>query len=254
MRAVLVIHPSCPVSRRVVLKLADEGLLDSVELLDARDPRTVFEYGVWSVPWLIVNGVPTATDPVSEDEVVSLLRGGEVPVRSPLEAFSDALIHSSFASAVALVNDNPLLVVERGFVSAAVRAPATRIDVDRAVQVIMERLPGAWEEGLKDKVARALGVSFVRELYWARGGVTREELIEAVKGGAVRLWLLGKASIGRGGLPWRPYRDIATVAEPVERFVERGAVGLIRRVERELKELEGDSRYWKLLEEHLTRL
>ena len=254
LRAVLVIHPSCPVSRRVVLRLADEGLLENIELLDARDPRIVFEYGVWSVPWLMINGIPAATDPLQEDEIVAILRGGEVPAREPLDAFSDALIHSSLAAAIALINDNPLLVVDRGLVSAALRAPVTHADVDRAMQVVIDRLPHVWKEGLKDKVARALGVSFVRELYWARGGITREELIEAVKAGAVRIWLLGKASIGRGGLPWRPYRDIMVVAEPIERFVVRGAIGLIKRVEKELKELEEDSRYWKLLEQHLTRL
>ncbi len=253
MRAILVIHPSCPVSRRVVLKLADEKLLDSVELLDARDPRVVLGYGVWSVPWLVLDGVPAATDPVSEDEVVALLRGGDVEPRDPVEAFSDTLIHSSFAAAVSLINDDPTLVVEHGFVSAALRAPATRADVDRAMQLIVERLPGEWGAGLRDKVARALGVSFVRELYWARGGATRDEILEAVERGAVRLWLLGKASLGRGGLPWRPYRVVAEAAEPVERFVKRGVVGLLKKVEREVRELEGDARYWELLEKHLTR-
>ena len=254
----IVVHPTCAVSYRAVKRLAEEGLLDRVLLLDARDPRVVFEYRVWSVPWVLVETreglVPSATDPVSEDEIVEMVKGvyerGDV---DPVAAFRDALVHSSFAAAVALVNDDPGIAVSRELVAAAIRAgfdvTPWRL-VDESIAEVRDAIRDAWSE-LRGMVARALGVSFVRELWWSRGGsLDREGLVAAVESGAVRLWLEAKASIGRGGLPWDP-RHITEVAELVERFVVRGAVGLLRKIEREQKEILGDDEYWEILRKHL---
>ncbi len=258
--AAIAVHPTCAVSYRIVKRLYMDGLLDGVRLLDARDPRVVLEYRVWSVPWVLVETpfglVPGATDPVSEDEVAAMVEGGYEPPRDldVIEAFRDALVHSSFAGAVALVNDDPGLVASREFVAAAVRA-GFRGDAWDAVERALQRLTAVmgelWKE-TRSMVERALGVSFVREYWWVRrGGVKREELIAAVEAGAVRAWLVGKASLGRGGLPWDP-RVIAERVEGVERFVVKGAVGLLRKVEREQTEILGDEEYWRLLRERLV--
>ncbi len=258
--AAIVVHPTCAVSYRVVKRLYRDGLLDKVRLLDARDPRIVLEYRVWSVPWVLVETplglVPGATDPVSEDEVAAMVEGGYEPPRDMdvVEAFRDTLVHSSFAGAVALVNDDPGLAVSRELVAAAIRA-GFRGDawdaVERALQRLMSVIGELWR-GTRGMVERALGVSFVREYWWVKGGgVKREELVAAVEAGAVRAWLLGKASIGRGGLPWDP-RIVAERVEGVERFVVKGAVGLLRKIEREQSEILGDEEYWGLMRERLV--
>ncbi|AEM39804.1 hypothetical protein Pyrfu_1951 [Pyrolobus fumarii 1A] len=251
MRIVIVIHPTCASSYRLVKTLAKERLLDRVELVDATDPRTLLRYGAWSVPWVVVNGVPAATDPVEPEEVAAMIRGEYKPeTREAREAFRDAVIHSAFAASIAFLNDRLDLVVEPGFVSAALRAPYTHVDAERAAQEILANAKELWRE-IRDMVARALGVSFVRETWWSRGGnLTQDELLKLVDSGAVRLWLVAKASVGRSGLPWDP-RVVNERATPIEGFVRRGATGLLRKVEREQKEILGDEEYWRILRDYI---
>ncbi len=247
----IFIHPTCAVSYKLVRHLAERGKLDSVELVDVTDPRVVLREGALSVPFVVYEGVPAATDPLDPREVEEMIEGVYEPsIGDPLEAVRDALIHSSFAAAVALLHDDPTVGLTRELVAAALRTPFTKLDPERVLQEVYARRLELWKEW-RDMVARALGVSFVRELWWSLDGrLDPETLKEHVRRGAVRLWLLAKASIGRSGLPWRP-SSMPDAVRSVERFVERGAVGLIRKIEREQKEIMNDEEYWRILRERL---
>ncbi len=248
------IHPTCAASYRLVKYLAEKGKLDSVELVDVSDPRVVIRWGALSVPFVVYEGSPVAADPLEPREVEEMIEGVYRPVvEDAIDAVRDALIHSSFAAAVALLNDNPVLGLTRELVAAAIRAPFSALDPERVLQEVYSRresLWGAW----RDMVARALGVSFVRETWWGLGGdLDPDRLRTLVREGAVRVWLLGKASIGRAGLPWDPRRASRAVTL-VERFVEKGAVGLLKKIRAEQETILTDEGYWRLLRDRLGPL
>jgi len=94
----LYFHQSCATSREVILGLSRRGLLERVELMPLDGGIESLRAGVWSVPWLVIDGRPVATDPVTADEVAEIINGGKVDVGDPLDAFMNAVLHSSLAS------------------------------------------------------------------------------------------------------------------------------------------------------------
>ena len=250
-KPVLYIHPTCATSYRVVKHLASRGLLSRVELASTSEPWGALRAGAWSVPWLVVDGVPAATDPVEPGELEAMLLGEWKPPErvDPVEAVLEAVLHSAYASAVAVAHASLLPALDRGLASAALRAPLSGADVDAVLAELRgaaDSLWGVWS----DKLVRALGISFVREMWWAsRGQLSREELRDTARPHVLGAWLLAKASVGRTGLPGRPLPD-PQLLRSMSNFVSRAAAGLLNRVRREQEEILGDEGYWRLLEEH----
>ena len=249
-RVRVYVHPTCYSSYRLVKGLAEQRLLDRVELVDtSRHPLHALSEGVWSVPWVTVDGVPVATDPVTVEEVAAIIRGEGLEVSvDPVEAFMEAVLHSAYATAVALVYGSVKPVVEEGFVSAALRAPLRGLNPSKLAAELaarLEEVPGQW----LDKLVRAAGVSLVRELWWgSQGALTLSEL-RSITPRTVAAWLLAKASVGRVGLPPNPLEEnIAKIASRIASFVQRGAVGLVNKVRKEWEEIVSDKDYQKLLE------
>ncbi|OWJ54558.1 hypothetical protein Pdsh_05880 [Pyrodictium delaneyi] len=253
-KPILYIHPTCATSYEVVRHLASKGLLDGVKLVSTSQPgaSAVLREAVWSVPWLVVEGVPVATDPVSPKEVESILLGeGPLERSDPVQEFMEAVLHSAYAAAVSYLHGSIEPVIDTAFVSAATRAPLRGLDVEEISREIQSRageLYAEWE----DKLMRALGISFVRELWWAsRGELSKEKLRELASPENVGLWLIAKASIGRNGLPDKPLPDQERL-EKLAGFVQRGAAGLLSRIKREQEKILGDEEYWRLLAEKLS--
>ena len=130
--------------------------------------------------------------------------------------------------------------------SAAVRSPWTGVDPARVVElvgVVAGDLYRAW----LDRMARALAVVLVRDLWWARRGRLSPADVESlVTPDLVSAWLVARASIGRAGLPPLPSPDQAIV-EAVASFARRNARGLVSKVDREQRGIASDERYWRLL-------
>jgi len=251
---VLYIHPTCATSYEAVKHLAAKGLLDGIRLVSTAEPAAsgVLRGSVWSVPWLVVESVPVATDPVAPGEVESILLG-EGPLRrgDPVEEFMEAVLHSAYAAAVSYLHGSIRPVIDTAFISAATRAPLRGLDVEEVAREVAARADELYREW-EDRLMRALGISFVRELWWAtRGGVTRERLRELAAPETLGLWLIAKASIGRNGLPDRPLPGPEKL-ERLASFVARGAAGLLSRVKREQERILGDEEYWRLLQEKLA--
>ncbi len=246
-RPVVYVHPTCHASYEAVKTLAREGLLGSVELRGVVNPAEALGRRIWSVPWLLVDGRPAATDPVDPGELVEAVRGvWQRRVVDPVEAFMATVLHSAYAAAVAYVHGSLKPVLDEALASAAVRAPLSGLaprSVLEEVEANERRLYEQWE----DKLMRALGVSYVRELWWATGGdLDREAVRAAATPATAGAWLLAKASIGRAGLPQDP-RLRPGAAEALADFVRRGAAGLLNKVRREQEEILGDTAYWELL-------
>ncbi len=243
------IHPTCYSSYRLVLGLAERGLLGRVELVDASRSSVLrlLERGVVSVPWVEVDGEPVATDPVSVEELEAIIRGGRLSVDEPEEAVIEAVLHSAFLTAAALLNRS-LGFVDEGFVAAATRARLSGVDAG----AVAARVRGMEvDERLLDMLVRAATVSFIRELVW--GGVRDASTVKSLDPAVAAAWLAAKASVGRLGLPARPWKTIREIGERMATFASR-APGLVRKAIREVEELESNHRYWEILEEHAATL
>jgi len=223
--------------------------LDRVEIVSTHDPvgSGVLAGRVWSVPWILLDGVPVATDPVEPGEVEAIVTGQwSNTVRDPVEAFLEAVLHSAYAAAVAYLHDSVLSVLDEALVSAATRSPLSGIEPREVIDQVRERSNKLWAEW-RDKVMRALGISFVRETWWASNtGLDRERLRQIATPEIVGAWLVAKASIGRSGLPPRPLPSRKSL-EKLAGFIKRGAAGLLSKIRREQEEILSDKEYWETL-------
>jgi len=243
----LYFHQSCATSREVILGLSRRGLLERVELIPLDGGIESLRAGVWSVPWLVIDGMPVATDPVTADEVAEIINGGKVDVGDPLDAFMNAVLHSSLATALTLLHGSVAAVADPSLASAAARSPLTGVDPEALaarVRAEGDRLFLEW----RDKLRRAATVSYVRELYWASGGaITAEELAAHATQASVGAWLIAKGSLGRAALPPRPKGVAREDAEWIASFVRRAARGLLEKVREEQESIYSDSEYLGLL-------
>mgnify|MGYP001770670522 CR=1 FL=1 len=244
-------HPSCETSYELIKGLARAGLLDSVRLVRSSSLSSV-RHGVLSVPWVKLNGVPAATDPVTSDEVIAMIRGDRLEVDDEVEAFMNSVLHSSMASAVALLHGSLVPVATRELASAAVRSPASGIDPGRVVKRVVSNDRELFSEW-RDKLRRALAVSFVRELYWAsNGSVTAEAVAETARPEVVGLWLIGKGSLGRASLPPSPKGSAAEDLVAISEFIRKGARGLLLKVREEQESIYSDAEYQQIVSKALS--
>ncbi|MEB3774147.1 MAG: hypothetical protein GSR86_04375 [Desulfurococcales archaeon] len=247
MNITMIIHPTCATSYTIVKHLHSKGLLEKVELLSASDMGIVFKHRVWSVPWIMVNGEPVATDPVEPGEVEGIIEGSGIePPRDPTLRFMETVLHSAHASSLALLWGSLDPVMDEDLIKAALRSPLTgytakdldpsRIDYDE------------W----MDKFGRALAISFVRELWWAAEGNPPQEPppMDELRV-YVRHWLISKASLGRAGIPLNPLKNDYSRIDSMARFLGASYKALLRRVKREQEAILSDELYWRILEDRL---
>ena len=247
----IYIHPTCMTSYKLVKKLYEEDLLGKVELVDTSlvAPSRVLERGVWSVPWVTVKGAPAATDPVDPDEVVEIIMEGRGHLpHDPAERFMETVLHSMYASSLVYMHGSLKPVYSPNLASAAARSPLGGPEPSTVLRAVAER-----EEELLDRwidaIMRVLGIGYVRTLWWAAGGGPGE--LEPPSQTQVAVWLLSAASMGRVGLPWRPYLDSGRVRR-LATFIEKGFKGLLNKVAREQETIMGDEEYWEILEHHAS--
>jgi predicted thioredoxin/glutaredoxin len=250
----VLVHPTCASSYEVVRHLAARELLDKVELIVADNPSIGLRHGAWSVPWVIVGWEPAAADPVTPQEVEAMVRNEIVSLPGdPVEAFMKTVLYSAYASSVVTVWGSLDPVLDEDLASAAVRAPLTGISPNRVLADVRDRAGELYEKWI-GMIYRALGVSFVREMWWSTGGsITPEELSEAATPAVVGAWLLAKASLGRVGLPSNPRGRVVEAAKAISGFVARNAKGLINKVKKEQEKILGDKEYWSIISKFTRR-
>ncbi|MGC9071757.1 MAG: hypothetical protein ACP5HK_03560 [Acidilobus sp.] len=249
MKVDMYFHPSCATSHEVIVGLRMSGLLGVVRLISLERGSDAVSLGVWSVPWIVIDGRPAVTDPTTVSEVISVLRGSRPSVGDPLEAFMNAVLHSSFATAVSILHSSVSPVADPTFVSAALRSPLTGADASEVAQLAAAEGRQLFREW-RDKLRRAVAISFVRELYWASGGsITAKETSSITTPASVGAWLIAKGSVGRVALPARPEGAAREDAEWIAAFVRRTAKGLLEKVREEQEGIYGDREYLETLRE-----
>ncbi|WP_048812880.1 hypothetical protein [Acidilobus saccharovorans] len=239
-------HPSCETSHEVITGLRRAGALGRVRLVRLGSLEAV-RLGVLSVPWVTVGDEPAATDPVSAEEVIDIVNGSKVDPGDPVEAFMNSVLHSSLASAVAILHGSLAPVAVRELVSAAVRSPVSGVRPEQVIGEVIRKDRELFAEW-RDKLRRALSISFVRELYWASGGALSPQLVrELSRPEVVGLWLLGKGSLGRSALPYNPKGSASEDVEWIAEFVSRTASGLLEKVREEQEGIYSDKEYMEVV-------
>ncbi len=240
----IILHPSCPSSREVVLGLAERGLLDKVDLVVLDRPMPVGGVFPWSVPLIVdPSGEPLAMDPVDAVESAEILEGRWDRSVDDFEAFYWSIVYSAYASATLLVHGSPEPLLEESFLKPALRLPLRGLSVEEARERLRPRLGEILEGKKRDVIVRALAVAVARYYYWA-GGRDPERLAGLGPEG-VGAVLLAMASIGRSNLPWKPKPPEA--AGELADFLARGARGLLRKIEREQEQVLGYEEYQEIL-------
>ncbi|GBF09202.1 conserved hypothetical protein [Aeropyrum pernix] len=246
-RVKIYVHKTCASSYSLFRGLREKGLLERVEIVEAKGPLDEGGRLIWSVPWVLLDGEVLAGDPVDPVVIESAVKGSKIDVGDPVEAFMETILHSSLASSIAVLSRSLEPVLDVSLASAAVRSPLSGLnprDVLESVEARASELYNEWS----GKLARALAIGFVRELWWARGGTLDPGGLESiVSSGGFRLWLLAKGSLGRVGLPADPrlvagYREVGEA----EDFLLKTGPALIRRVEREQTGILGDREWMSL--------
>ncbi len=242
----LVIHPSCPSSKSVVLYLVDKGIIGELEVKVVEWPVPLGGKAfLWSVPLLIdPNGSPLAMDPISGEEVESIITGKwKPPSRSVEEQFIKSVLYSTYGSALALTHRSLRPLLDESFLTPALRIPLTGRDLGEVRQMLEEKIDKLYEEN-REVIGRAMSIAVVRSLYLS--GLRSEDALSELTPEIVGSIILSMALIGRVGIPLKPYQP--DMAQFIAEFIRRRARGLIRKIEREYEETFGDEEYHKLVE------
>ncbi|MEB3860467.1 MAG: hypothetical protein LRS43_04580 [Desulfurococcales archaeon] len=245
------IHPTCMSSYRLVRGLNLKGLLGKVSLRNTSRGLDIMREVVVSIPWITYRGTPAATDPVSVEEVESILAKGRVNVeQKPMELFVKAVQSSSFVASQVLLHRDVSIALNRHFIEAALRSRVGGPSPETIVHELRESSQEVYES-IEPLLARSLAYSYVREIMWARGldsidpsSIARKELVGA--------WLMAKASLGRVFLPNKPIIAQHTGIESiVGLLLDRGEY-IVKSVREEQETIMGDTEYWRLLREYAT--
>lgn len=239
----LFFHPSCSASRKLIRSLHRKGLIERIELIDVSNISAsgAMRYEVWSVPWLVYRGRAAAMDPIKDEEIVSIVERGEAEVPRHLEtAFARAVLHSSYASALVYLHGSIEPVCSEALASAAVRHPFGGPEPEEVIKRVREA-EGLLEKLLND-VMITLSMAYLRTLYWTRGLSEASPPSE----GELARWLIAFSSIGRAGLPPKPFPDNERMGK-LANYIRENFSSILDKVAGEQEEIMEDEEYWRIL-------
>ena len=252
-RVTLYVHPLCSSSYRVLKELwrVFSGAGGAEIVVVDRVPGLVLRKLVVSVPWLEVDGVAVATDPLDPQLVVAALRGEDLrrfaptSPRDAVELLGRGVVASSYASILSLIHQGLEPVLDlRDFVAAASRARLAGFE-EEVLKLVAEAREELYRE-LRGLVLRAVAKNFVREVAWV--SENPEDALRRVSVEQVALWMVAKVSLGRSLVPLNLNRVLGVAREVIEVLRERGR-RYLESVAEELRVLTQDTEYASILSE-----
>ncbi|MEB3779501.1 MAG: hypothetical protein GSR85_04640 [Desulfurococcales archaeon] len=244
---IMYIHPTCATSYSIIKYLYEKDLAGRLRIVNTSNTLNIPGFKIWSVPWITYKGKPIATDPVDGEEVEVLINGGNIEVKDPIEAFMNTILHSVLASAISVLHASIEPVVDVDLINAATRGTLQSDDlvgIIEKIRLASDKLYSEW----RDKLVRALAVSFVRDAWWgSEGELDSEQLQSMASGNYISAWLIAKAGIGRVALPDNPLRYDKEAVKIMSKFISSNARGLIRKIEREQEMILSDHEYWEVI-------
>ena len=234
----LIVHPTCPTSRELVLHAERRGLWDRIRLVVLDSPGRWSLPGLpWAVPALArPDGAIVAMDPLGPEELDAILEDRHPGPPEPVQGLVRSILYSAYASSIALSHHGIEPLLTPSFLVPAFRLALYTADPQREASRIAEKLRAEADRIYgenRELIARAMAVSVVRHLYYA-GARSPEELQAAASPSAVAAIILGMASIGRSFLPTPPRTP--DMADWISSFIRRRARGLLNKIVREERE------------------
>lgn len=213
MRVKVYVHPTCPASVKLMLKIKDEGLSAEVELIDiSKRPYAAFEKGILSVPAVEISG-NIIVQGVVHDRAIEFIRRGRAEtlkyadVQELIDRFTAGILESFAVTAWAYVNWSLTPILEnRQFVSSVIGvygndyhtiAPRLKLQVEERENELLRNM--------SDSMIRSIAYNAVREMYWMNTHpTTSRELEKRVSEATFTHWIQVRGCIGRVGLNLRP--------------------------------------------------
>ncbi len=237
----LVIHPFCYSSYRLLKNLLNDGEnLGKIKIFSGINPVSskLFDYHLWSVPWLALKSSPIATDPLSYDEVKTILSGGKPKISDVEKVFVRGVLASGYASSISLLHESFESVLDNVFLQAIFRSRLTGISPSIIREIDLDSL---YRESV-EKIVKSVSYNFIRETYWASGERKFKKALKNIDASMIGSWLLAKASVGRIGHPLDPFK-VKKASRDILLFLKDNKDLVADWIVREQREIRGDSTY-----------
>lgn len=248
-------HPTCITSYKLLRRLYDEGFLDEVDLIDTSlEVGDALSKEIFSVPWIEdMSGNILLAGPVNIDIIVNWIDKGAITFIGDatkeilFRNFINGLVDSQAASTLAVVHWSLRPLMTTKFLEATTWANIYRGGIELLEKLrmdILEREENILRELFKNKLRATLSIGFMRELYWAYGGILPERL-ENISPPHIALWMLSKASIGRVGLPFPTIReDFFLRILEIYDWLAKNYIFTINYIKKEQKTITSDEDLW----------
>jgi len=237
----LVIHPLCYSSYKLLKNLLDDKEnLDKVKIFSGINPVSsgLFNYHLWSVPWLTMKSSPIATDPLSYDEVKTILGGGKPKIHDVEKAFVRGVLASGYAASISLLHESFESILDNVFLQAIFRSRLTGISPSVIKEIDLSYL---YKESV-ERIVKSVSYNFVRETYWASSEKGFKKTLKDVNTIMIGSWLLGKASVGRIGHPLDPFK-VKKASRNILLFLKDNMDVVADWIIKEQREIRGDKAY-----------
>lgn len=228
-------HPACYTSYSLI-KAAKERNLNFPLIDVSKNMSFAISKRVLTVPLIEKNGEFIYGGPINIDVALKILSGEEVSlsINNPIESFGLAVVDSAAASSIVLTANSakPLLDL-KDFIIAA-----TGLSLDENKSKKLEELQNyinlkdeEFVQNWRKKMLATLSYNFMRERMYLGidGEVNEKELL---------LWIVGKTSIGRAGVPYLDRIDkVKALAKEIHEYIAEREQKIKEKLNNEINEI-----------------
>lgn len=249
----ILIHPTCYTSYKLVEALHEHKLLDNIELIDvAQKPSIALEYRILSVPAIVVNGKTLYAGPIDLDKALRLIRGEieAINVHLDVEGLVNKIIEvvadSLALSAITIYNGIEQVLYFKDTIRAGIGLVDDEL-LEKAFTVIKSN--SEYHEKFVEKATRNLAYNTMRILYWSYGKriKTLRDLREFLSLDHLALIIEALSVNGRIGLVHYRRKKLVERIRPVYEYLTENFARIINDVFKEQDKIIFDDEYIDIL-------
>ena len=247
---IILIHPTCYTSYRLLKKLSRERMLNKVKLVDvAVNPHIAFRYRILSVPAIIIDEKPVYAGPIDLDKAIELLNGNMESIRREHVDFNDIVkaVADSFALSSIVVVHGPKTALN---FKETIKASIGLVDDNELDERIRELLSSdELVAKMYAKAVRNVAYNIVRILYWTYGKrlSSLRDLEEFLSLDHIALLLEAFTILGRIGLKHLRRKNLVEKARRVYEYLVENFSTIHSRVFEEQDQIIFDDEYMDIL-------
>ncbi len=249
-RYVILIHPTCYTSYRLLKKVNEEKLLDKIKLVDiAANPHIALKYGILSAPAIIIDEKLVYAGPIDLDKAVELLRGNTDSIKKDNISVNDIVkaVADSFAlSSIVLIHGLDVALSFRETIKASIGI-VDDSDLDSRIHELLSKTELVAKAYAK--ATRNVAYNVVRILYWTYGKrlSSLRDLEEFLSLDHLALLLEAFTILGRIGLKHLRRKNLVEKARGVYKYLTENFSTIRSRVFEEQDQIIFDDEYMDLL-------